>query len=92
MNNWCGSESLKNSENTRPLPGPLPQGEGEVSRASWKLEWRGRNRCFFAIQYEKRSRISDDHFTSSRRMIPPLLGERAGVRADVNTNLKEVFS
>jgi hypothetical protein len=91
MKVFYNSENLKNGGNTRPHPGPLPRGEGEANHVSRNLEWPGCSHRLFAIQFE-RSIISADHFANNRRRIPPLLGERAGVRVDVNTKFKEVFS
>jgi len=92
MKDWRVSDSLNHGENTRPHPGPLAQGEGEVRRAAWKLEWLGRHRRCITIRFAKRSTTDDDRFGKNRRIILPLTGERAGERADVNRYFKELFS
>jgi len=70
----------------RPHPGPLPRGEGEAVRVS---RTRGRHSCSrrpAVIRAGKRTAISDFRIAGNRRIILPLPGERAGVRAVVTTN------
>jgi hypothetical protein len=75
--------------NVRPRPGPLPRGEGEATRVSRTL---GRHRCsrrLSAIRRKKLTTICIVLIVNNRRIILPLLGERAGARADVTTNYSE---
>jgi hypothetical protein len=78
-----------NGFNVRPRPGPLPRGEGEATRVSRTL---GRHRCsrrLSAIRRKKLTTICIVLIVNNRRIILPLLGERAGARADVITNFSE---
>ena len=83
--------SLKESNgfNVRPRPGPLPRGEGEATRVSRTL---GRHRCsrrLSSVRRKKLMTICIVLIVNNRRIILPLLGERAGARADVTTNFSE---
>jgi len=83
--------SLKESNgfNVRPRPGPLPRGEGEATRVSRTL---GRHRCsrrLSSVRRKKLTTICTVLMVNNRRIILPLLGERAGARADVTTNYSE---
>src|SRR5256886_17084553 len=62
----------KNRVNARPHPGPLPQGEG------------ARDSRLAEIRSEGRTHDSGARIARQRRMIHPLPGERAGVRASVS--------
>src|SRR2546430_2587596 len=62
----------KNRVNARPHPGPLPQGEGE------------RDSRLAEIRSEGRTHDSGAPIARQRRMIHPLPGERARVRASVS--------
>jgi hypothetical protein len=78
-----------NGFNVRPRPDPLPRGEGEATRVSRTL---GRHRCsrrLSAIRRKKLTTICIVLIVNNRRIILPLLGERAGARADVTTNYSE---
>ncbi len=78
-----------NGFNARPRPGPLPRGEGEAARVSRIL---GRHRCgrrLSSVRREKLTTICIVLIVNNRRIILPLLGERAGARAEVTTNYSE---
>ena len=70
----------------RPHPGPLPRGEGEQSNVTGKFvrpacSRRASDLCFNALP-----KTSRDRCASQRRMVLPILGERAGARADLTTS------
>ena len=73
----------------RPRPGPLPRGEGEAKRVSRTL---GRHRCSRRPSFVRRKKLTTICIVlivNNWRIILPLLGERAGARADVTTNFSE---
>jgi hypothetical protein len=70
----------------RPHPGPLPRGEGEANCLGGNSVRRDCSHRPSAICSKTHSIISNIRITQERRMILPLLGARAGVRADVTTN------
>ena len=65
---------------------PLPRREGEAICVVHKLVRCGCNRRFAVIHSQAHAKTRDVRIASDRRMILPLLGERAGVRADVTSN------
>src|SRR5882757_646834 len=74
-------------KNARPHPGPLPQGEGETVAANErishaKLKPASRRKNQLPGNGNGIHRVSEN-----AAILPPLLGERAGVRADNPTNL-----
>ena len=71
----------------RPHPGPLPRGEGEAARVSRESRRHTCNRRLSAFRSKTLATTCDGRIANNRRMILPLLGERAGVRAVVTTNL-----
>ncbi len=75
-----------NGVDARPHPGPLPQGEGEAARISQKLDGHNCPRRPAVIRAGKFASTCIDRIASRQRIIPPLLGERAGVRADVTSD------
>ena len=78
-----------NGFNVRPRPDPLPRGEGEATRVSRTL---GRHRCdrrLSSVRRKKLTTICTVLIVNNRRIILPLLGERAGARAEVTTNFSE---
>jgi hypothetical protein len=70
----------------RPHPGPLPRGEGEANCLGGNFVRRDCSHRPSAICSKTHSIISNIRITKERRMILPLLGERAGVRADATTD------
>ena len=78
-----------NGFNVRPHPGPLPRGEGEAICIVHKLVRRGCSRHLSVIYSKARAKTCDAGIASDQRIILPLLGERAGARADVTTNFSE---
>ena len=68
---------------------PLPPGEGEATRVSRKLVRPHCRRRVSLIRARNPTKTSDLHIANRRRMILPLLGERAGVRGGVTTNLSD---
>ena len=77
--------------NARPHPGPLPQGEGEATRVSRKSNPHNCSRRLSAARSKAVTTCCDVPIVNNRRMILPLLGERAGVRASVTTNSLSAF-
>jgi len=71
----------------RPHPGPLPRGEGEAARGSRKFGHHNCNRPLSTIRAKTLTTSCDVQIVNNRRMILPLLGERAGVRAVVPPNI-----
>ena len=74
----------------RPHPGPLPRGEGAAVHVSRKF---GRPNCSDRLSVIRAGNLTttrDVYLTRNRRMILPLLGERAGVRAVVSTNFSRI--
>jgi hypothetical protein len=69
-----------------PHPGPLPRGEGEATRASRTPGCHNCNHRPAFIRPGNRTITCACRIASKRRMILPLLGERAGVRAVVTTD------
>ena len=67
----------------RPHPGPLPRGEGErlTSLDNFSILVAATDFVSFAMRCITTQPIA---WLKMRRMIPPLLGERAGVRADAS--------
>jgi len=76
-----------NGFDARPHPGPFPRGEGGAARVSRKFFWHRCSRLLSAVRSKKRTTTCDVHITNNQRTILPLLGERAGVRAVVMTNI-----
>ena len=71
------------SVHARPHPGPLPRGEGELDHVPGSF---GRRGCIFRpveVCGETREQLKPARLAQERRTSLPLLGERAGVRADV---------
>ncbi len=82
----------KNLKDARPHPVPLPRGEGgpiSVNESSGRL---GCIRRQIIRQGGSHQQTGDVSNGKTRREFLPLLGERAGVRAGVVTNLIRVFS
>jgi len=75
-----------NSFETRPHPGPLPRREGEVTRATRNFARHNCNHRFFAVCRKTHMTACVVRTADHWRMILPLLGERAGVRAVVTAN------
>gem|GEM_PF-136547 len=74
-------------KNARPLPGPLPRGEGETVAAPRRNDNR-RLKKAPAVNGGGAGVANGDHRVSKNTAkLPPLPGERAGVRADDPTNL-----
>jgi hypothetical protein len=73
--------------NVRPHPSPLPQGEGKTVGVSRTLGRHSCSRRLSAVRRKKLTTICIVLIVNNRRTILPLLGERAGVRASVTTNL-----
>jgi hypothetical protein len=67
----------------RPHPGPLPRGEGEyfTSLDNFSILMAVADSVSFAVRHKITQPIA---WLKTRRTIPPLLGERTGVRADVS--------
>jgi len=67
----------------RPHPGPLPRGEGEhpTSLDNFSILIAVTDSVSFAVRHKITQPIA---WLKTRRTIPPLLGERTGVRADVS--------
>jgi hypothetical protein len=87
------TDSILNPSNgvhARPHPKPLPQGEGEANRVSRKFGSHRFSHGHLGLQARHRTTIRYTHLANSRRMILPLLGERAGVRAVVSTKLSRI--
>jgi hypothetical protein len=66
----------------RPHPSPLPRGEGEhiASLDNFSILMAVTDSVSLAVRHRITRSIA---WLKTRRTIPPLLGERAGVRADV---------
>jgi hypothetical protein len=73
--------------NARPHPGPLPLREGEVGHISRKLGILDCSRRVSLVRFLTRSITNHVHSPNNLQMVLPLLGERAGVRASVISNL-----
>ena len=71
----------------RPHPGPLPRGEGEVICVVHILVRCGCRHRLSVIHSIAHTKTCDVRVTNNRRIILPLPGERAGVRAEVTTSL-----
>ena len=71
------------SVNARPPHGPLPRGEGEAYHVARLLDRPTCSRRLSVIRLKAREVTKDVQQAKQRRMILPLLGERAGVRAVV---------
>src|SRR2546426_2695334 len=69
----------------RPHPGPLPRGEGEPRRVAGKFATLFNLRRVFLFCAGARPNFHHSRLARNLRMILPLLGERAGVRASVKT-------
>jgi hypothetical protein len=78
-----------NGFNVRPRPGPLPREEGEATRVSRNLGCHRCSRRLSSVRRKKLTTICIVLIVNNRRIILPLLGERAGARADVTTNFSE---
>jgi hypothetical protein len=67
----------------RPHPGPLPRGEGEhiASLEKFSIFMAVTDSVSLAVRHKITQPIA---WLKARRTIPPLLGERAGVRADTS--------
>jgi hypothetical protein len=76
----------------RPHPGPLPRGEGEARRTLRKIVHHNFGRRHAVVRAGRLPTIRGNHIAYDRRMILPLLGERAGVRAVVATNVLSRFT
>jgi len=72
--------------NARPHPGPLPRGEGERGcGAAEKYPVTVATAVSLRFAPRGARTTSGAYISKQRRMIHPLLGERAGVRASVNS-------
>jgi hypothetical protein len=69
-----------------PSPRPSPPGEGESLARRGFSDVKGSVAGFRSFRSEDVRQPGGVAFTRGRRAIHPLLGERAGVRAGVNTN------
>src|SRR5579859_1647493 len=69
-----------------PHPSPLPRGEGEATHVAQNFARQNCNHRLFTVCRKTRTTSRVVRVVHNRRMILPLLGERAGVRADVTTN------
>jgi hypothetical protein len=70
----------------RPHPDPLPRGEGEAARVILNFARHNCCRRPSIVQRKTRTTTRVIHVINNRRMILPLLGERAGLRVDTTTN------
>ena len=73
---------MSSEMNARPHPDPLPRGEGTAMRLASESDRLTCNSRPFVRTEDCRTTRSR-HVTCKRRTFPPLLGERAGVRAVV---------
>jgi len=71
------------SHNARPHPGPLPRGEGDGIHVGRNIERHRCSRGFLFVRMAAREQTNGVYQANQRRIIFPLLGERAGVRAVV---------
>ena len=74
----------------RPHPGTLPRGEGVAARVSRKFDRDNCSRRLIAVRSKTLTTNCDVHIADNRRTILPLLGERAGVRVVVTTNISRI--
>src|SRR5208282_2800088 len=76
----------------RPHPGPLPRGEGEATRLARRLNRPNYSRHLAVVRTRTVTTTRVGRSANDRRLIPPLLGERAGVRAVVSTHFSSRFT
>ena len=76
----------------RPHPSPLPRGEGEATRLARSLKRPNCSRRLGVVRTRKLTTTRVGRSANDRQRIPPLLGERAGVRAVVSTNFSSRFT
>jgi hypothetical protein len=79
-----------NGFNVCPHRGPLPRGEGEAYCDAGKFVRYICNRRLPPVRSKPNTTTSGAHIAINRRIILPLLGERAGVRADVTTDFSRL--
>ena len=70
------------SFNARPHPGPLPRGEGETLDALTYFASCPHTRRSLRLRASSRVKPNAPELTRDGETVLPLLGERAGVRAD----------
>jgi len=73
-------------DHARPHPDPLPRGEGEhfTSLDNFSIFMAATDSVLFAVRFRITQPVA---WLKTRRIILPLPGERAGVRADVSLTL-----
>jgi len=85
----CQTGSVSKESNdvyARPHPSPLPRGEEEAGGVAGKFVRYICNHRLPAARFKPNTTTSGARIAINRQIILPLLGERAGVRADVITD------